>query len=1051
MNASVRIVHISDLHISAASQADQERVISGALADLGARHEERPIDAVVFTGDLAHANKADEFDLAKRLLLDPLEEKLGLSRGQIVLLPGNHDVDLDAITEVSEAGLAAVLTTRDAVNNLLADDRELGMALARLQPWLDFRAEYYAETDTVQTVGALGCVHRVVTPEGTLGVAALNSSWRCLGGSRDRGKVLVGESEVEQAMAALRDVDLPIAAVHHPIDWLAGFDGDRARSLLESERIIVLTGHEHDPDPSYTASVRGRCIYDRGGCLYESHEYRNAFSILDHAIRDPDVTIAVREWYPSPRAEFAESTRLSDGGAVVLDLPSLSPIHHPHYSTVMDALADQALDRSVLLEPPPPDVAVRVADLVVPPAFYTIPHEQARATPSVRRNADALVVSDPASLLASAPVVIVCAENEDDGVTTSLIWLLARYYEKEDALLPVYLEDGKALGTNRADRALKAAAAEVGYSTDGRPLPPLLVAVDDADARPTRLAKHIVQAPEHRYILGAHGEGHAALAEALARQGVSAERVHVWPFKRSQVRALVNQIEGTDDDALVEQVSSLLISNRLPRSPFLIAALIAVLRSQGDLQILNESSILAAYARFILGATDLAESAEHGQDYRAREYLLGCLAEALLSKQRHRMTRAEAERFFSDYFAQHGHARSPVAVLQDLIERRILVEAGDEVGFRQSAFLYLFAGFHMNEIDHKDFKAEMLREPLRYAAVLRHAAGLGRNDRELLECASAALTSALAAVVESIQPDMFDRLFETEERREATLENLKEQLAVVITPPSADDDTHDQVHDIVLSAENAEEQEAKDLSPGMALLAALRLAGDVLKASEFVGDDNVKCATAKMIVSAHAVLGAATAGLENERHELRDSLLQMISSMEDRGEEVSDVEDVDHILRALLTALVLGAAATNLASPHLRGAVTSLQEDPELSASPGRALILATIAAILEFPGWTKGLTDLYERFAGFPYLRELIRDMTTNIYRSTPHEDAAGRLEEFLVGVYTVAGGDKSRTRTQLRRGRMKAQLMLQGIAPDDLEGAIDTVIADPDASMNS
>lgn len=1044
----MRIAHISDLHLSLPSQGNQEKVIEAALNSLEECHRETPIDAVVFTGDLAFSGRTEELIRAQELLLDPIETKLGLRRSQMVVVPGNHDVDRSTITHISEAGLSAVLVDQSAVSALLMSDEESQVALARLSGWLGFHQNYYSATTNIHSCGNLGFAHLVDTAEGTLGIAALNTAWRSRGDDDDRGKILLGEIQVSETLSATRESAFTIAAFHHPLDWLVPFDADRARSLLEGERLIVLTGHEHDADPTLTTSVRGRCVYDKGGCLYQSLEYHNAFSLLDLHIRDPDLTITVKDWYPEPRAEFAAATRLADDGRIALELPSLSPTHHPHYSTVMDALAGQALDRSVLLQPLDPHGAQRVKDLVVAPLFYKLPQEQARATPSLRKNPDALAVLDPVGLIDAAQVIIVCAAHQDDGVTTSLIALLSRYYEKKSELLPVFIEDAKPLGTQRTGRILKAAAAEVGYSADPHQLPPLLVAVDDADTRPghrlDRLAVHIESSPQNKYLLGAHGDGYVALAEALGKRGVAVERIHVWPFKKSQVRTLVSQREGRDDDALVDQVSSLLITNRLPRSPFLISALITVLRAEGDLRILNESSILAAYARYVLGAVDLAESGEEDQDFRGREYLLGCFAEELLDKPRQRITRAEAERFFSDYFESQSYARSPAAVLQDLINRRILVEVGDGVGFRQLAFLYLFAGSHLNEVDQRAFKDRVLAEPLRYRGVLRHAAALGRNDREIVETAATTLDAALETIMTSIQPAIFDRLFETAERRAATLENLKEQLAVVLEPGKPDDDAHDRVHDMVLSADE-EEEDDEMASPFTVLMEALELASDVLKGAELVSDAKLRYATAKGLVAGHAVIGAATAGLEAENHDLRDELIAWMVSLEAKGVKAPKSDEVDHLLRALLIALVLGVAASSLAAPHLRETILSLKDDPDLGRAPGMALILATTTVVLELPGWDQWLMDIFGEFAEFPYLRELVRDMATNIYRTQAEESTVTRLEDFLVEVYANAGGDKSRIRTQLRRGRMRAQLAAEGVSAAELESAIDTVIVDP------
>ena len=39
----------------------------------------------------------------------------------------------------------------------------------------------------------------------------------------------------------------------------------------------------------------------------------------------------------------------------------------------------------------------------------------------------------------------------------------------------------------------------------------------------------------------------------------------------------------------------------------------------------------------------------------------------------------------------------------------------------------------MNESDQTTFRAEMIDDAIRFAPVIRHAAGLGRNDKALLE------------------------------------------------------------------------------------------------------------------------------------------------------------------------------------------------------------------------------------------------------------------------------------------------------------------------------
>src|SRR4051794_38177390 len=118
--SSARLLHISDLHARPAL-ADQAQVLDGAVEDLVRLHSESPIDAVIFSGDLSYSGQDEEFELARRLLIDPLLDALDLPLERLVLVPGNHDVDRGAIEPFQEKGLRDTLVDNESVGNLLED------------------------------------------------------------------------------------------------------------------------------------------------------------------------------------------------------------------------------------------------------------------------------------------------------------------------------------------------------------------------------------------------------------------------------------------------------------------------------------------------------------------------------------------------------------------------------------------------------------------------------------------------------------------------------------------------------------------------------------------------------------------------------------------------------------------------------------------------------------------------------------------------------------------------------------------------------------------
>jgi 3',5'-cyclic AMP phosphodiesterase CpdA len=85
----VNLLHLSDLHFSQLPQAD---VWYGQLAeDLKELGCDR-LDVLVLSGDLTQRADAREFEAARRFLLR-LSTDARLSPGQVVVVPGNHDLD----------------------------------------------------------------------------------------------------------------------------------------------------------------------------------------------------------------------------------------------------------------------------------------------------------------------------------------------------------------------------------------------------------------------------------------------------------------------------------------------------------------------------------------------------------------------------------------------------------------------------------------------------------------------------------------------------------------------------------------------------------------------------------------------------------------------------------------------------------------------------------------------------------------------------------------------------------------------------------------------
>jgi len=90
----MRILHLSDLHFSATND-DQIIVLNALFEDLRRKATEKPIDMIVFTGDLvAKGDFTDKTaESINKILIQPLLSASGVSADKFFLIPGNHDVN----------------------------------------------------------------------------------------------------------------------------------------------------------------------------------------------------------------------------------------------------------------------------------------------------------------------------------------------------------------------------------------------------------------------------------------------------------------------------------------------------------------------------------------------------------------------------------------------------------------------------------------------------------------------------------------------------------------------------------------------------------------------------------------------------------------------------------------------------------------------------------------------------------------------------------------------------------------------------------------------
>lgn len=263
-----QLLHISDIHIDTNKNFDRSTVldplIKRVIKDKGEGFEP---EIIVVTGDIACAGKKEEYEHAKRFF-DDLLKATDLPKERLFLVPGNHDVDRERYrkSDVPKYDNMRDLNT-ELENREFRDDLFKG-----LSSYFEFVKSNYPHLKSIHG-DLVPFVHNYKAKTGhNIGLLGLNSAWMCRK-SPDDGKIAIGEHQVKNAMAELKEKgepDITICLFHHPLQWL--WTADRSRLDTYLDKTIVLSGHLHEPGGGFHHGLYSSLFSFQAGGAYTGTE-----------------------------------------------------------------------------------------------------------------------------------------------------------------------------------------------------------------------------------------------------------------------------------------------------------------------------------------------------------------------------------------------------------------------------------------------------------------------------------------------------------------------------------------------------------------------------------------------------------------------------------------------------------------------------------------------------------------------------------------------------------------------------------------------------------
>lgn len=363
---TIAFVHLSDIHFGqerGGSVVVNADVMARLIEDLAKMVEGLPgkrACGVIVTGDIAYAGKADEYRCAAAWL-DKIAATAKCAITDILVVPGNHDIDRDEISSSAEWQLSEIQTKgEDTLDKFLAKDTDRAVLYARFKSYIPFAEAYNCSMDCH---GGLASNREVtLAPGRSLRFIGLNSALVCK--SKDKaGELLLGARQ--RVLPIVHGQEL-VVLCHHPLDWLQ--DSDDARRFVRSRARVFISGHEHKPSVRVEAVEKGCDIMtlEAGATMPPTAQdpFTYTYNIIefgwDAALDQLQVTVHPRAWDDDQKRFDGDTVRLGGHAPVyLLGCPNFRGA--PQVQTSVASIPDKTAEVPVSL---PTDVPKE--DAVVP-------------------------------------------------------------------------------------------------------------------------------------------------------------------------------------------------------------------------------------------------------------------------------------------------------------------------------------------------------------------------------------------------------------------------------------------------------------------------------------------------------------------------------------------------------------------------------------------------------------------------------------------------------------------------------------------------------------
>lgn len=303
-------LHLSDLHLGR-DVYNEKIVLEKLLADIKTQIQINNIELnlVFITGDLTFSGQKKEFDYVQEFI-DELLIVAKLNKDDIVLVPGNHDVNHNQVLSIARNS-KKLLNNRDAISEIIGNETEREIYTQGLKNYYEFLENNFSWAKAGKKNALSYTLNKKINGT-SVSILSLNTAWLAYGNENEKGKIILGERQVRDAFDEIENAQIIIALMHHPFEWLEWFDSNDVKKMLERRADFILNGHEHRLDVIGKGSIFGKAFKISAGSTYEMRNHVNSYNIVDSDISNGVATCFFRRFVDQDGGFWSEDNTLDN-------------------------------------------------------------------------------------------------------------------------------------------------------------------------------------------------------------------------------------------------------------------------------------------------------------------------------------------------------------------------------------------------------------------------------------------------------------------------------------------------------------------------------------------------------------------------------------------------------------------------------------------------------------------------------------------------------------------------------------------------------------------